>query len=88
VKCSICENQFYHLDIMVVNGDNICAACRKHLYVIYDTLHNVYLIDCMCGSSNWCADKSEVMLFNSRIEAQEVITVSFSNNSRYEIQKL
>lgn len=90
VKCFICENQFRYNDMIVVNGDNICPECRKHFFVIYDSLHNVYCSgwwdwEVMC----WSAEKhTKIILFDSMIETQEYIVTYLSGNPRYQIQKL
>ena len=88
VKCFICDNKFRYDDIIVVNGDNICSECREHLFVICDENYNTYLLDPGDDTSTWNADRSEIKLFDSRIEAQEIIDLFLSGHTRYQIQKL
>ncbi len=91
VKCFICDELQSGKEVTVFNGDNICDACREHLFVIYDSLHKAYLASHytrMGSVVEWSADKEFIRIFDSRIEAQGIINLFLSGNSRYQIQKL
>ena len=89
VKCSVCDELQSPKEVNTFNGDFICDACREHLFIIYDSYYKTYLfsVGTEGGTTIWNADKTEIKLFDSRIEAEMDIDI-LSGNKRYQIQKL